>query len=85
MPRRRFRTRVRAWLSKLKGWRVYLAALVLALPEILDGLGVVDFAAYLPPAVAARVGVGLAVGRLVLAPYLRTLAAAKAPPAGDPR
>ncbi|MCJ2131393.1 hypothetical protein [Methylobacterium sp. E-045] len=85
MPRRLFRTRVRAWLSSLKGWRTYLVAFVLALPEILEGLGAVDFSAVLPAAIASKVGLILLVARLVLAPYLRTLAAAKAPAAEEPR
>lgn len=81
---RRWRTRVRACLSALTGWRTYLVALVLAMPEILDGLGAVDFNAYLPAPIAAKAGLILLVARLVLAPYLRTLAAARVPVDGGP-
>ena len=76
---RRWRTRVRNILAPLSGWKVYLVALVLALPDILDGLGAVDLSAFFPPAVGAKVALLLTLLRLVLGSYLRTLAAARRP------
>ncbi|WP_430913896.1 hypothetical protein [Methylobacterium sp. sgz302541] len=89
MPRRPiFRARLRllrCWRA-IAGGRIYLLALVMALPDILDALVGVDLSALLPPWMpGAKVAAALAILRLVARAYAVKLATVVPPPAGGPR
>lgn len=58
--------------ERLKGWRVYAISLLIALPDILNGLGGVDFATIWPNS-GAKVGTYLMIARLVAAPLIMNL------------
>lgn len=69
-------------LASLRGYRVYLLAFVLALPDILDALGAVDLSALVPPGYASKAAAALALARIVLGTTIRRLP--PAPPAAPP-
>ena len=72
----------RCWRAAT-GWRVYLLALVMALPDILDALPGVDLAPLLPEWLpGAKVATFLAIARLAARAYATKLAAmpAREPP-----
>jgi hypothetical protein len=60
-------------VSATKGWRLYALALLFALPDILDGLGVIDWSQIFPEGVAAKVGMILAITRVVFGLTIRKL------------
>ncbi|MGY2047947.1 hypothetical protein [Methylobacterium sp. JK268] len=62
--------------------RVYVAALVIALPDMLDALAGIDVSPLLPAWLpGAKFAAGLAVARLLVRAYARAIPAAAAPPA----
>ncbi|WP_298967775.1 hypothetical protein [uncultured Methylobacterium sp.] len=75
------RPRLRRWYAAAKGRRVYLVALVLALPDILDGLVGFDWSPLLPEGWGAKVGLVLMLVRIFAGAYLRRLP----PPTEEPR
>lgn len=82
MARAGFRLR-RCWRA-VAGWRVYLLALVLAMPDILDALPGVDLAPLLPEWMpGAKVAVALTVLRIFARAYATKLTSL--PPSGPGR
>lgn len=79
----RARLRLRRWYAAAKGYRVYAVALLLALPDILDGLTGVDLTPFLPPGGSVKIATGMAIARIVVGIYIRRLP--PPPPTGGPR
>ena len=79
----RARLRLHRWFTAAKGYRVYLLALLLALPDMLDALAGVDLTPFVPPGYSAKVASGLAIARILVGIYIRRLP--PPPPPGVPR
>lgn len=80
-------TLVQGFNARLAGLRIYLVALVCALPDVLNAVVGFDFASVLPPEYAgygARIGSTLALARLVLPPVIRGIRDAARPPGSRP-
>ena len=84
MFRDRFHASLRRWYAAARGSRIYLVALLLAVPDILDALVGVDWASILPPGWGVKAATYLAIGRVVLGIYIRRLPP-PATPDGGPR
>jgi hypothetical protein len=56
--------------ARFKGLRVYALAVLLALPDILNGLAGFDFSDVIPFGWATKVGTGVGLLRLVLIPII---------------
>lgn len=81
-PFSRTRLRMRRMWAALTGWKVYLLAFVMALPDILDAMPGVDLAPLLPEWLpGAKVATLLALARLGARAYATKLAS-MAPPGG---
>lgn len=73
--------------ARLVGVRLYLLAVLLALPDVLNAVVGFDWASVLPPAYAgygARIGSALALARLALPPILKNIREAARPPGARP-
>lgn len=71
----RARLRLRRCWRAASGWRIYLLAAVMALPDVLDALPGVDLAPLLPEWLpGAKVATCLAVARLAARAYATKLA-----------
>lgn len=73
--------------ARLVGVRLYLLAVLFALPDVLNAVVGFDWASVLPPAYAgygARIGSALALARLALPPVLKNIREAARPPAPRP-
>lgn len=79
-----FHLGLRRWYAAARGYRIYLLAIVLAVPDILDALAGFDWATILPPGWGVKAGSYVAIARIVLGILIRRLAMA-GPPAGGPR
>jgi hypothetical protein len=80
----RFHLGLRRWYAAARGYRIYLLAFVLAVPDMLDALSGFDWAAILPPGWGVKAGSYVAIARIVLGIYIRRLP--PPPPAvGGPR
>lgn len=66
-------TLLRRLNKRLKGWRIYLVAVAIASPDILNGLAGIDFTALLPSGWATRAGAIVAIARVVAIPVLMQL------------
>lgn len=69
----KFRDRMRQWHLAMAGYRIYLIAFLLSLPDILDGLVGFDYAAILPEGWGAKAGVLLGIARVIFSIYIRNL------------
>jgi len=66
----RIRLRLRRCWRSVSGWQVYLLALVIALPDILDGLAGLDLSPLLPVWLSStKLAAALAIGRLFARAY----------------
>ncbi|MCJ2015226.1 hypothetical protein [Methylobacterium sp. J-076] len=73
--------------ARLVGVRLYLLAILFALPDVLNAVVGFDWASVLPPAYAgygARIGSALALARLALPPVLKNIREAARPPGPCP-
>lgn len=80
-------TLVQGFNARLAGLRIYLVALVCALPDVLNAVVGFDFASVLPPDYAgygARIGSALALARLALPPVIRSIRDTGRPPVPRP-
>ncbi|GLS44349.1 hypothetical protein [Methylobacterium brachythecii] len=83
-PLFRARLRLHRWAEAVRGWKVYLLALVIGLPDMLDALAGIDITTLLPPWVpGAKFAAGLAVARVLARAY--SLSLARILPPGGPR
>lgn len=65
---------LRAAHAYAKGWRIYAAAFVLALPDMLDALAGIDVTPILPLWLpGAKFSAWLAIGRILVSTYVRRL------------
>ncbi|WP_449411379.1 hypothetical protein [Methylobacterium komagatae] len=73
--------------ARLVGVRLYLLAVLFALPDVLNAVVGFDWSSVLPPDYAgygARLGSGLALARLALPPVLKSIREATRPPGPRP-
>lgn len=73
---RLWRTRARAVLAVLKGWKIYLVAVLLALPDVLSAVVGFDWAQVLPAGYegyGAKIGAGLGLLRLISIPVMKNI------------
>lgn len=80
---RQFQLGLQRWYAAARGYRIYLLAFVLAMPDMLDALSGFDWATILPPGWGVKAGSYVAIARIVLGIYIRRLP--PAPPVGGPR
>jgi hypothetical protein len=70
----RFHDHLRAWYAYAKGWRIYVVAVLLALPDMLDALAGVDVNAILPDWMpGAKFSAWLALARIFVGITIRRL------------
>lgn len=68
------------------GWRIYLAAFVIAFPDMLDALAGIDVTPLLPAWLpGSKFAAALAVARLLVRAYVRAIPPTPPPVAGGPR
>lgn len=73
--------------ARLVGLRLYLLAILFALPDVLNAVVGFDWSSVLPPEYAgygARIGSALALARLALPPILKNIREAARPPGAGP-
>ena len=73
--------------ARLVGMRLYLLAVLFALPDVLNAVVGFDWSSVLPPEYAgfgARIGSALALARLALPPVLKNIREAARPPGARP-
>ena len=69
------RDRLKKLHLAMAGYRIYLIAFLLSLPDILDGLTGFDYAAILPEGWGSKAGIILSIARVIFGIYIRNLKA----------